>query len=169
MMTTVKPWMDAIEALPTSTAIRESIYGYPALLSAHIVGMCLFAGLVLMMDLRLVGVGNLGTPFSQLQKRLFPWQVIGMVLSAITGAVLVYGQPTRYYTNVFFWLKMVMMVLAGVNALAFHRSTYHSVAVWDASRILPSGAKLAGIVSVVLWAAVVVVGRMIAYNWFVLR
>ena|SRR5438552_10255825 len=169
MMTKVKPWLDAIEALPTSTAIRESIYGYPFLLSTHIVGMCLFAGLVLLMDLRLAGIGNQRTPFSQLQRRLFPWQVTGMVISAITGAVLVYGQPTRYYTNIFFWLKMVMMVLAGINALAFHRSTYLSVASWDASRILPSGAKLAGLAGVVLWVAVVIVGRMIAYNWFVLR
>ena len=169
MMTSYRTWVEWVEAFPSSTAIRESIYGYPALLATHVIGMCLFAGLVLMMDLRLVGIGNRRTPFSQLQKRLFPWQMVGMVISAITGLILVYGQPTRFYANIFFWMKTIMMVLAGVNALAFHRSTYHSVARWDADPVLPLGARASGVLSVVLWAGVIVTGRLIAYNWFELR
>jgi hypothetical protein len=162
-------WLDWVEALEWSTAIRESSYGYTALLAGHVIGMCIFAGLVLMMDLRLVGIGNRGTPFSMLQRRLFPWQLFGMVLSAITGAVLVFQQPTRYYTNIFFWTKMLMMMLAGINALAFHQSTYHSVAKWDSAPVLPRTAMLAGVLSVVLWVMTVLTGRLIAYNWFTLR
>jgi hypothetical protein len=166
MLTTLQGWLDAVEALPSSVAIRESINGYTALLTIHVVGMCVFAGLVLMMDLRLMGVGNMRTPFSQLQKRLFPWQMVGMMLSAVTGALLIYGQPSRFYANIFFWVKMMMMFLAGVNALAFHQSTYHTVVTWDARPVTPFAAKLSGVLSVALWAGVVVAGRMIAYNWF---
>ena len=166
MLASVRTWLDFVEALPSSVAIRESIYGYTALLSLHVVGMCVFAGLVLMMDLRLIGVGNMRTPLSQLQKRLFPWQMAGMVLSTVTGAVLIYGQPSRFYANIFFWVKVMMMVLAMVNALAFHRSTYHTIVVWDSHAVPPFGAKLSGVLSVALWAGVVVAGRMIAYNWF---
>ena len=169
MMTSHREWLDLWEALPSSTAVRESVNGYSALLSVHVVGMCIFAGLVLMMDLRLIGVGNMRTPFSQLQKRLFPWQMVGMLLSATTGVILIYGQPTRFYTNIFFWVKMLMMALAMVNALAFHQSTYHTIDAWDTQPVTPGGAKLSGVLSVALWAGVVVAGRMIAYNWFAVR
>jgi Family of unknown function (DUF6644) len=162
----LRPWFQWVNDFPSAIAIRESVNGYPALLTVHVVSMCLFAGLIIMMDLRLLGVGNLGTSVSQIQKRLFPWQMLGMTVSSISGLVLVYAQPMRFYGNIFFWIKAVMMVLAGANALAFHFSTYHSVAAWDSKAVMPFGAKLAGALSIVLWASVVVCGRLIAYNWF---
>jgi hypothetical protein len=154
-----------VDALPSSIALRESAYGYAGVLTAHLVGMCVFAGLVLMMDLRLVGWGNLRTPISQLQRRLFPWQMVGMALSTVTGLLLVYSQPFRYYGKVFFWAKMVLMAVAGVNAIAFHLTTYRTVADWDTARVGPLSARLAGFASIVLWASAAVLGRLTAYNW----
>lgn len=165
-MMALRSLFEWVDTFPSSIELRESAVWFPALLTTHVVGMCLFAGLIIMMDLRLLGVGNLRTPFSQVQRRLFPWQVTGMALSAITGAILVYSQPMRYYGNVFFWVKTVMMVLAGVNAMAFHYSTYHSVAKWDADSKMPFGAKMAAVMSLALWAFVIMSGRLIAYNWF---
>jgi uncharacterized protein DUF6644 len=155
-----------VDALPSSVAIRESQYLYATLLTSHVIGMCMFAGLIVMMDLRLVGVGNRRTSFSQIQRRLFPWQMLGMTVSATTGLLLVYADPLRFYANIYFWIKAVMMVLAGVNALAFHQVTYRTIDSWDTETVTPFGAKLAGAMSLVLWAAVVVSGRLIAYNWF---
>jgi hypothetical protein len=109
MLISIKSWLDLLQEWPSSIAIRESIYGYTALLSLHVLSMCLFFGLVLMMDLRLMGVGNMRTPFSQLQRRLFPWQMFGMVVSAVTGVMLIYGQPSRFYSNIFFYVKMMML------------------------------------------------------------
>ena len=163
---TIKSVFQAIEALPSSTAFRESLNGYPFTLTAHVVSMCLFAGLIIMMDLRLVGYGFQKTPFSELQKRLFPWQMFGLVVSSITGTVLFYGQPMRYYGKALFWTKMVLMVLAGVNALYFHLTTYRSVARWDRDRLLPYAARVAGVLGLVLWAGVIIFGRLTAYNWF---
>lgn len=165
-MMALRSLFEWVDTFPSSIELRESAVWFPTLLTTHVVGMCLFAGLIIMMDLRLLGVGNLRTPFSQVQRRLFPWQVTGMALSAITGAILVYSQPMRYYGNVFFWVKTVMMVLAGVNAMAFHFSTYHSVAKWDADSKMPFGAKMAAVMSLALWAFVIMSGRLIAYNWF---
>src|SRR5712691_7120830 len=101
-----------INGLPSSVAIRESDYGYAFLLSAHVVSLCLFAGLIIMMDLRLAGIGNLRTPISQIQKRLFPWQMVGFIVNLFTGLVLIYGQPMRYYGKVFIWVKFSLMLLA---------------------------------------------------------
>jgi len=151
---------------PSSIAIRESQYVYAALLTSHVIGMCIFAGLIIMMDLRLLGVGNRRTSFSQIQQRLFPWQMFGMAVSVISGLTLVYADPLRFYSNIYFWIKAVMMVLAGVNAMAFHQGTYRTVEAWNTETVPPFGARLASAMSLVLWAGVIVSGRLIAYNWF---
>ena len=156
-------WLDAFPVEHRHSRVPVRL---PGLLTSHVVALCWFAGLILMMDLRLLGVGNMQTPFSQLQRRLFPYQMVGMVFSAITGLALVYAQPMRFYVNIFFWVKMVMMALAGLNALAFHYLTYNSVSRWDRDPILPPAARLAGALGLALWVGVVVSGRLIAYNWF---
>ena len=53
------------------------------------------------------------TPVSEIQKRLFPWQIVGLVITSLSGFLLFYSQPTRYYGKALFWLKLVLMVLAG--------------------------------------------------------
>lgn len=155
-----------MDALPSSIALRESLDLYSWILTSHVVSMCAFAGLVLMMDVRLLGIGNMRTSFSQLHRALFPWQVVFMTCSTITGLLLVYTEPLRFYSNFLFWIKVVLMMMASINALAFHRGTYLAVAKWDMDLTPPFGARLAGAVGLTLWAAVVVAGRLIAYNWF---
>jgi hypothetical protein len=166
MIEYIRSWFEWVDAFPTSIAFRESYYVYPAFLTTHVISVCLFAGLVMMMDLRLLGVGNTRTSITEVQKRLFPWQMAMMVLSVFTGLALFYGQPMRFYANIFFWAKLVMIALTGVNAIAFHRLTYSSVASWDSSTAPPMGSKLSGVVSLVLWSGVIVAGRLIAYDWF---
>jgi hypothetical protein len=162
----LRSWFEWVHAMPSSIAIRESLDGYTYLLTAHAVSMAFFAGLIVMMDLRLVGAAFPKTPVTQIQRRLFPWQMLTLALAVVTGAALFYGQPMRYYGKGFFWLKALFMILAGVNALAFHRTTYRSVGAWDTGTWLPLGAKIAGAFSLVLWAGVVIFGRLTAYNWF---
>jgi hypothetical protein len=166
MLMYIRSVFEWVNEFPTSIGIRESSYLYPAILTTHIVGMCTFAGLVIMMDLRLLGIGNTSTSISQIQRRLFPWQMVGFTISAISGLVLVYGQPMRFYPNVFFWIKTVMMMVAAANVAAFHYGAYRTVAEWDNSSKTPLGAKVSGGVSIVLWALVIMSGRLIAYNWF---
>jgi uncharacterized protein DUF6644 len=164
-MMPVRSVFQYVADLEASVNLRESQYVWSLFEVTHVICMCLFAGLIVMMDLRLLGVGNMQTPFSQLQKRLFPWQMFGMVMAAITGSVLVFGDPMRFYSNIFFWMKMTLMVIAALNALAFHYITYFSVDSWDA-KVPPFGAKLAGALGILLWGFVIVSGRLIPYNWF---
>jgi hypothetical protein len=150
----------------SSIEFRGSLYVMPWTTVAHVLGMCLVAGTLVMMDLRLLGVGNMQTSFSQLQRRLFPWQMGGMAIAAISGFLLVYGNPMNYFENVIFWTKMATMVVALLNALVFHYIAYSSVANWDVGVKPPFGAKLAGLLGILLWANVIVAGRLIPYNWF---
>jgi hypothetical protein len=157
---------ETVNEFESSIALRESAYVFPWVVVAHVVSVSLFGGTILMMDMRLLGVGHMRTPFSQVQRRLFPWQMAGMFLATVTGLTLVYGNPMNYFANIIFWTKMFAIVLAGLNALAFHFITEYTVVNWDSSAAPPLGAKLAGALSVLLWANVIVAWRLITYNWF---
>jgi hypothetical protein len=152
-------WLEA--NLPGGVYLRESTFGFSILLTLHVVFMCLFLGLLVMMDLRLVGIANLRTRASAIQERLFPWYVVGFVMISITGLLLVWAQPLRYYGKTFFWWKMGLMVLAGINAGVIHFITHGSEAAWDSSK-----ARFAGAASLVLWAGVLALGRLVAYEWY---
>ena len=158
-------WVSEFE---NSIALRESQYVMPWVFVLHVISLAMFAGTILMMDLRLLGVGHMQTPFSQVQRRLFPWQMAGMAFAAITGLALVFGNPMNYVTNIIFWVKMLAIALAGLNALAFHFITEYTLVDWDSGARPPFGAKLAGAISIVLWANVIVSGRLIPYalTWF---
>ena len=163
-MPSIVPALEWLEALPWTTAIRESAWGYPIIETAHVASIVFFAGLVIVMDLRLVGLAFTHAPLSQIQQRLFPWQMAGFVPSTATGLLLCGIDPLRYYGNVFFWIKLGMLVLAGINALAFHQTTYRTAGRWDDDQQVPGRVRLAGAVSLLLWSAIIVSGRLIAFT-----
>jgi hypothetical protein len=151
---------------PGSIALHESTYVYPVVESIHVLTLCLFLGLAVMLDLRLLGIGMRQTPVSEVADRLFPWTVAGFVVMVISGVLLFYGIPVRTYQNIFFRIKVVLLGLSGLNAFVFHSTVYRKVAEWDLDLVPPRRARLAGGFSLFFWACIVVAGRMIAYNWF---
>jgi len=155
-----------LEKTPWSIALHESIWVYPLVESVHVLTLCLFLGTAVMLDLRLLGVILRRVPVSEAAGQLFRWMAAGFVLMVISGSLLFYAIPVRTYLNIFFRIKVVMLVLAGLNAWIFHRTVYRRVAEWDLDPVTPRAARVAGGLSLVLWAAIVVAGRMIAYNWF---
>ena len=151
---------------PGSIALHESLYMYPLVESVHVLTLCLFVGLAAVLDLRLLGVTLRRVPVSELAARLLPFIAAGFVVMIATGSLLFYAIPVRSFHNVFFRAKMIMLVLAGLNAWVFHGRVYRRVFDWDLAPIAPSAARIGGALSLVLWAAIIVSGRMIAYNWF---
>ena len=155
-----------LEATPWSIALHESIWVYPIVESVHVLTLCLFVGTAVMLDLRLLGVTLRRVPVQEFVGRLLPWTMAGLVVIVISGALLFYAIPVRTYLNIFFRIKVAMLLLAGLNVWVFHATVYRGVAEWGADPVTPRGARLAGGVSLVLWAAIIVAGRMIAYNWW---
>jgi uncharacterized protein DUF6644 len=149
-----------------SIALHESLYLYPLVESVHVLTLCIFVGLAALLDLRLMGVTLRRVPVSEVARRLLPWMIGGFVVMVITGALLFYAIPIRSWHNVFFRIKLVLLVLAGLNAWVFHARIWRSVSDWDVDPVTPGAARVAGAASLVLWAAIIVSGRMIAYNWF---
>jgi hypothetical protein len=151
---------------PWSIALHESTWGYPLVESVHVLALCLFVGLAVMLDLRLLGVTMRSAPVSETVDRLFPWTAAGFVVMVVSGSLLFYAIPVRTFHNIFFRVKVAMLLLAGLNVWAFHSTVYRKVADWNLDPVPPRRARIAAGVSLTLWAGIIVAGRMIAYNWF---
>src|SRR5712672_2755686 len=102
---------------------------------------CLFCGMTVMFDLRLLGWTMRKVPVSEVIRRLQPWTIVGFVLMVISGTLLFYAIPLRSYQNIFFRTKMLLLLLAGVNVLMFHSRVFPRIAKWDADAIPPKAAR----------------------------
>jgi len=148
---------------PWSVALHESLYGYPIVESIHVWALCLFVGMAVVLDLRLTGLSFTNIPVSQIARRILPWTTFGFIVMVISGILLFYAIPVRSYQNIFFRVKLLLLVLAGINAWVFHP---RGIQPWDRDPVPPRSARFAGWASLVLWMTIIFCGRMIAYNWF---
>ncbi len=162
----IERFLEWLGDTPWSVALLESLYLWPLVESTHVLALGLFVGTTAMMDLRLLGIAFPTVPVTAFTKRLLPWTRIGFAVMMVTGLLLFYSQPLRYYHNVFFRVKLVVLILAGLNAAVFHRGIHRSAPGWTHDDKPPRAARIAGAVSLAAWALVVVTGRLIAYNWF---
>ena len=158
---------DLLIGLNLGTIVNAYDWVWPVCEIFHFIGMALLFGSVGMLDLRLLGFAK-GIPIASLE-RFVPIGVVGFVLNAVTGFVFVAGNPIGgpivYLENLAFQLKMGLVLLAGVNLLAFHltgisRATDALAADGDAA----PAAKAVAAFSLVLWLGVIVFGRLIMYN-----
>jgi hypothetical protein len=151
---------------PWSIALHESLWVYPIIESVHVLTLCLFLGTTVMLDLRLLGWTMRRTRVSEVAAQLLPWTVIGFLVMVLSGSLLFYAIPVRTFQNIFFRIKVAMLILSGLNVWVFHSTVFRKVAEWDLDDVPPKRARRTAAVSLLLWAGIVVCGRMIAYNWF---
>jgi hypothetical protein len=149
-----------------SVALHESLFMYPLVESSHVLTLMLFVGTAAMLDLRLLGATLREVPVTEVLDRLLPWIKAGFAVMVVTGLLLFYAIPVRTYQSIFFRVKVLMLLGAGLNVWLFNRRVRRSVAEWDLARVPPRAARVAAAASLALWAGVIVAGRMIAYNWF---
>lgn len=155
-----------LEATALGTVVRESLYGFQILVAAHVLGLVLSVGVLLWVDLRLVGMALRRYSVSAVYRGLAPWFLSGFGVMLISGAALFTGFATAAYGNLFFRIKLVAMLLAAVNALAFHFVTQRSVVAWDSAAMPPAAVRFAGGASLLLWAVVILCGRTLSYTLF---
>jgi hypothetical protein len=155
-----------LEGTPTGVYVRESMYGFPILVAIHILTLTMSVGTLIWFDLRLAGVSMLRYPISKMYRRLMSWTLVGFCVMFISGALLFTGFATKAYGNVYFRIKLAAMVFAGINALFYHLVTERQIARWNQAARPPTAVRLAGIISIVLWASVVMAGRMMSYTMF---
>src|SRR5579862_3987974 len=151
----------AIQQTEAGTAFRESALVYPIILSTHLTCFAIFGGMILLTNLRILGLAMVDTPVSQLYLALRPWKRVGFCIMVFCGICLAGSEADKYYPNPIFWTKLTLLFTIFLHYLVFRRDVYSNPKALDAG--IPRVARIAAITSIVLWLGVVTAGRWIAY------
>ena len=149
-----------------STQLHESIYMYAWVETTHVLTLMVFLGMLFVIDLRMLGLVFKEVPASTLAARLDRPMIIGFIVMVVTGFLLYYAIPVRSTQSIWFRIKVVMLIAAGVNAYLFRKRMLESVDSWDTAPKPPKNIRLGAGISLFCWAVVVITGRTIAYDWF---
>lgn len=153
----------AIQSIGFLTDFRESALVYPIVMSTHLSCIAVFGGMILMTDLRLLGVAMTDRPISEVVRKFCIWKRIGFCIMVTMGALLASSEAEKYSPNPFFWAKMTFLVLVGIHAIIFRPLVYNHPEELDKSPTIPGRAKMAGALSLFLWFGVLTFGRLIGY------
>jgi uncharacterized membrane protein len=156
-------WLDAT---PWSRLLHESYYMYSWVETTHVLSLILSLGMLFFLDLRILGIALPQVPAATIASRLRIPMLIGFGLMIVTGLLLFYAVPVRTAQSVWFRIKLLLLLCAGINALIFHHRMKHSADSWDNTPSGPQSIRLLAILSLVFWALVVICGRLIAYDWY---
>jgi uncharacterized membrane protein len=151
-----------VQSTSLASSLRGSALVYPIVMSGHLTGMGLFGGMIAITDARLLGLAMRKYPIADIVNQLRVWKRIGGVLVITCGALLLASKAEFYYYNPFYWTKMALLLLVGVHAFVF-RSVYSNPEALDAAAKIPTKAKVAACISLLLWICLVTAGRSIGY------
>lgn len=154
-----------LETTAVAVAIQESLYGFAIGVAVHILGVVASVGMLLWVDLRLLGVALTHRPLNEVYRSLTPWFAVGFGIMLLSGSALFAAFATAAYGNPFFRIKLLLLLLAGVNALVFHMFAAPSPERLAGPGTL-AAARVAGFLSLSTWAGVIVMGRMMSYTMF---
>jgi hypothetical protein len=146
-----------------SGALRDSTWAEPVIETIHVLTLTIFLGFTVLLDLRLLGVTMHHKRVSEVFNELNPPIIDAFLLMVATGGLLFCGDPVSFYGTIFFRVKMTMLVLALANILIFRLTLGRHMGDWEQNPNTPAMAKLAAVLSLVLWAAIIAAGRAIAY------
>jgi len=152
-----------INDLPFSESVRESFWMFPAIETIHVVAIVIVLGSITRLDMRLMGLVWQNRPVTEVSDEMLPWTWTSFVIAAIFGTMLWMSKPITYFGIAFFDVKMILILLAGINMLFFQFVTFKDVSVWDRDPIPPASARLQGALSMAFWLCVVVCGRFIGF------
>ena len=145
------------------TAVRTSLWLFPTIETVHIIGLVLVVGSIMWFDFRLLGFGPQNSVI-HVAKTVKPATWWGFALAVVSGLLLFASEAIMCYSNIAFRLKMLMLLLIGVNGAYYEWITHKKVSEWDVEHNTPFSAKMTAIVSIVLWIGVIAAGRWIAYT-----
>lgn len=149
-----------------SEALLGSLNFWSLLEGTHLIVLMLFAGTIMVVDLRLLGVTFRKTKVSTISDAVLPLTIYSFIFVALTGTGLFFAKPIYYYHNIQFLVKMVFLALALLNIVVFHGRVQATQDSWDADETPPRAARMSAAASLALWTMVIICGRFIPYNWY---
>ena len=163
-MPSITAFLQWLQASSWAVFIHKTPWAFTTIEVIHVFAVAMVVGTIMIVDLRLLGLVLTKRPFAELSRQLLPFTWAAFVLAVIAGSVLFISRATEYLANTVFWIKMSLIVLAGINMMIFEFITVRGVQQWNLSPTPPSPARLAGGISIACWALVVVFGRLIAFT-----
>jgi putative flippase GtrA len=154
------PFFTWCEKSAIGEAIRNSQWLFPVIESVHLLALVLIAGAVLVVDMRLFGLGLRRQPVAQLARDAQPWLIGGLTVMLTTGVLLFLSEAIKCYYSPAFAVKMTSLLLA----LIFTFTVRRKIALADERRVGPLWSKLVAVVSVALWSGVGMGGRWIGFS-----
>jgi hypothetical protein len=151
----LQPIHDSAVAL----AIRQSSWMFPAMETAHFIGLSLLVGAMVLVDLRLLGVVRAGSVKDVL--RFTYLAIAGFSINLLSGIGFFVSNPENYAQNPLFWAKMSLVLLAGLNVLWFELAERGPLLALPDGAALPSRTRAVAALSLVLWTGIIVLGRLL--------
>jgi len=145
------------------TAIRESDYAFSIIESVHVLSITLLIGTIAVLDLRMLGLILRPIAVTRIARAVFPLTWTGFAISFVSGFLLFWAEAAKNYANPAFRIKLILLLLVGLNPLVFHSTVYRRVHEWEVQASSPWRARAAAAVSLTLWSGIIVAGRAIAY------
>jgi hypothetical protein len=158
-------WCQWLEHTSLATAVSESVWLFPVIEGSHILTLPLSVGMILMFDLRLLGLAFRTGVAARMMADVVRWSKFGFAIMFMTGMVLFMTQASKAYGNVFFRTKLLLIFILGINAAVYQLVLYPKMAQWDARGGAPLGARMCGALSLVGWIGVIICGRTMAYQF----
>jgi hypothetical protein len=153
-----------LEATRLAEYIRESLYVFPFLESLHVLGLTMVFGTIAILDLRMLGIASTRRQVGRVATDVEHWAWWAFGLTFVTGALMFVTNAGVYYHNIFFRLKMLMLVLAGVNVGVFELKARQTLQQWNDDAKAPFAGRMVATISLVLWIAIIFMGRWIGFT-----
>ena len=153
--------VQAIEGGAINTWVLSTYWLWPLLEILHFIGLALLLGAIMIVDLRLAGYLRQIKIVSV--HRLLPWAACGFVMNLASGFLFFFGDPGRYAINIGFQIKMILVLIAGLNVLIYSWKINPVIGTWDSHGDTPGLAKAVAWVSLLTWTGVLLLGRLIPY------
>jgi cytochrome c556 len=160
----ISAWLQSLEETGLARGIRDSLYIFPILEALHVMALSVVFGTIMIVDLRLLGVASIQRPFARMSSELLAITWGAFAVAALTGTLLFMTNARVYADNTSFRLKMVLVVLAGINMALFHSTAGRTVGRWERDRAAPGIGRVTATLSLTLWIAVIFAGRVIGFT-----
>ncbi len=157
-------WCHWLQNTSFATGIRQSDLLFPFIEGSHILALSLSVGLILVFDLRLLRLAFRSESAAAIMQQFVPWSMPGFAIMFATGILLFIAQAEKVYLNTFFRFKIVLLLLAGMNAAIYQVKFYPRMAEWEKTGLVPWGARVSGALSLIFWACIIALGRTMAYE-----
>ena len=160
LSTSLFDWCQWLQHTPLATTINESAWLFPLIEGTHILTLPISVGMIVMFDLRVLGLAA-----GKVTNEFLRWSRFGFAVMLITGILLFITQADKAYGNPFFRTKLLLLIVLGINAAVYQWIFYPKMPQWDLAGKTPAGARFCAGLSLIVWLGVIVCGRTMAYEF----